>query len=96
MLDAAGLAVPTPSSRPLAAIHAACAATANVLARSAPHTEPDNLHALTAVIDMPTQRAESAICMAWAGEQDRVGSNPQVRQTARMSQPHSLLSGVYW
>ena len=46
----------------LPTIHAARAAAAlNVLAHSAPRTEPGNLHTVRAVIDMPTQRAYSAI-----------------------------------
>ena len=39
-----------------------CPAAVKVLARSAPaHAEPDNLRTLTAVIETPTDRAESAI-----------------------------------
>jgi hypothetical protein len=30
----------------------------------AEHAEPDNMHTLAAVIEAPTQRAESAICAA--------------------------------
>jgi hypothetical protein len=45
-------------------IYAACAAgrSERLGPLSATHAEPDNLRTLTAVIDTPARRAESAIC----------------------------------
>jgi len=45
-------------------IYAVCAARRGERLGSfgAEHAEPDNMHTLAAVIEAPTQRAESAIC----------------------------------